>query len=71
MARYAGYVEISAGARSTQSETVRLFQAVADAGLPCSRYSITGPDDVSGAVRHFFTTEAQAAAQSDPTGAAP
>ena len=71
VARYAGYVEISAGARSTQSETVRLFQAVADAGLPCSRYSITGPDDVSGAVRHFFTSEAQATAQSDPTGADP
>ncbi len=48
VARYAGYVEISAGARSTQSETVRLFQAVADAGLPCGRYSITGPDDVVG-----------------------
>ena len=29
VARYAGYVEISAGPRSTQSETIRLFQAVA------------------------------------------
>jgi hypothetical protein len=60
LVRYAGYVEISAGARSTQSETARLFQAVADAGLPCGRHLINGPDDVAEAVRHFFASEAQA-----------
>jgi uncharacterized protein len=69
--RFTGYVEISAGARSSQSETAHLFQAIADAGLPCGRYSITGPDDVAAAVRHFFTAEAQAAAQSAGAGAAP
>ena len=56
VARYAGYVEISAGARSSQSETAQLFQAVEEAGLPCGRYSITGPEDVAAAVRHFFTS---------------
>lgn len=60
LVRYAGYVEISAGARSTHSETARLFQAVADAGLPCSRHLINSPDDVAAAVRHFFASEAQA-----------
>jgi len=69
--RFTGYVEISAGARSSQSETAQLFQAIADAGLPCGRYSITGPDDVAAAVRHFFTAEAQAAGQSANAGAAP
>jgi uncharacterized sporulation protein YeaH/YhbH (DUF444 family) len=69
--RFTGYVEISAGARSSQSETTQLFQAIADAGLPCGRYSITGPDDVAAAVRHFFTAEAQSAAQSAHTGGAP
>ncbi len=71
VARYAGYVEISAGARSSESETMQLFQAVAEAGLPCSRFSITGPDDVSAAVRHFFTAESQAAAPAGQTGANP
>ncbi len=71
VARYAGYVEISAGARGSESETMQLFQAVAEAGLPCSRFSITGPDDVSAAVRHFFTAESQAAAQDGGAGASP
>ncbi len=69
--RYAGYVEISAGARSSESETMQLFQSAADAGLPCSRFSITGPDDVSAAVRHFFTAESQAAAEGGQAGASP
>jgi uncharacterized protein len=69
--RYSGYVEISAGARSTQSETIQLFQAVEAAGLPCSRHSITGPDDVVAAVRHFFTLESKASAQADNTGVGP
>jgi hypothetical protein len=71
VARYAGYVEISAGARSSESETVRLFQAVESAGLPCGRYSIAGPEDVSAAVRHFFTLESQAAAPAPSPGAVP
>ncbi len=70
--RYAGYVEISAGARSSESETMQLFQAAAEAGLPCSRFSIAGPDDVSAAVRHFFTAESQrAAAEGGQAGAGP
>jgi uncharacterized sporulation protein YeaH/YhbH (DUF444 family) len=61
VARYAGYVEISATAtRHTTSETFRLFEEIAAAGLPSGRFSITGPDDVSAAVRHFFTADAPA-----------
>jgi len=70
-ARYAGYVEIWAGARSTESETSQLFQAVADAGLPCSRHSIGGPDDVPAALRHFFASELQALAPGGATDAGP
>jgi uncharacterized sporulation protein YeaH/YhbH (DUF444 family) len=69
--RYAGYVEISAGARSSQSETMALFQAVADAGLPCGRFSIGGPDDIAAAVRHFFSIESQATAPTDAAGTSP
>jgi uncharacterized protein len=68
-ARYSGYVEISAGVRSTQSETMALFQAVADAGLPCGRFAIGGPDDIADAVRHFFSAEAEA--DGDAAGVAP
>src|ERR1700692_1902190 len=50
LARYSGYVEISAAAsRHTTSETFRLFQEIAAAGLPSGRFSIAGPDDVSAA----------------------
>jgi uncharacterized protein len=69
--RYAGYSEISTGPRSTPSETTLLFQAAAAGGLPCSQFSIAGPDDVAAAVRHFFTAESQSAAQADQEGAAP
>ncbi len=66
LARYCGYVEISVTpTRHLSSETFRLFQDIAAAGLPGGRFSITGPDDVSAAVRHFFAAESQAA------GAAP
>ena len=58
-ARYAGYVEISAGLRSTQSETSQLFDAVG-AGA-AGRCSIKDPNDVAAAVRQFFTVEAQSA----------
>src|SRR6202048_4394903 len=62
LARYAGYVEISAtSSRHTTSETFRLFEEIAAAGLPSGRFSITGPDDVAAAVRHFFMADAKAA----------
>jgi len=62
LARYAGYVEITAAAsRHTTSETFRLFEEIAAAGLPSGRFVISGPDDVAAAVRHFFTADAKAA----------
>jgi hypothetical protein len=70
-ARYAGYVEISTGVRSSLSEISSLFQSAIDEGLPCSRFSIAGPDDVAPAVRHFFSAEAQADAGQEETGGAP
>ncbi len=60
-ARYAGYVEISSGLRSSQTETSRLFDTVIAQGLPTSRCSIRDAGDVANAVRHFFTLESQAA----------
>ena len=71
VARYSGYVEISSGPRSTQSETSRLFQAVAASGLNNGRYTVRGDDDIVAAVRHFFTIESQAAAANDPAGVSP
>ncbi len=70
-ARYAGYVEFPAWARTSLSETARLFQAISEAGLPCNQYMITGPGDVAAAVRHFFSVEAQAAEQGVMRGASP
>ena len=67
LARYSGYVEITSGLRSTQSETARLFDELARNGSAGSRCSIKDPNDVVAAVRHFFTLESQSAA----TGAAP
>jgi len=69
-ARYSGYVEISAGVRSSQSETMGLFDASAEGGRPCGRFSVGGPDDIAGAVRHFFTAEAHASGNADPAGPA-
>ena len=60
-ARYSGYIEISAGLRSSASETTRLFEAVAALGAPSGRYAVRGQDDIVSAVRHFFTLEAKAA----------
>jgi uncharacterized sporulation protein YeaH/YhbH (DUF444 family) len=71
LARYAGYVEISSGLRSSQSETSRLFDAVAAMGLPSGRCSIRDANDVATAVRHFFTIESQAAATGGTPGSAP
>jgi uncharacterized sporulation protein YeaH/YhbH (DUF444 family) len=67
LARYSGYVEITSGLRSTQSETARLFDELARNGSAGARCSIKDPNDVVAAVRHFFTLESQSAA----TGAAP
>jgi hypothetical protein len=67
VARYAGYVEITSGLRSTQSETARLFDELGADGSSVGRCSIKDSNDVVAAVRHFFTLESQAAA----TGAAP
>jgi len=70
-ARYAGYVEISTGVRSSLSEISSMFQSAIDEGLPCSHFSIAGPDDVASAVRHFFSAEAQADAGEEEIGGAP
>jgi uncharacterized protein len=67
LARYSGYVEITSGLRSTQSETARLFDELGRSGSAGGRCSIKDSNDVVGAVRHFFTLESQSAA----TGAAP
>jgi hypothetical protein len=48
-----------------------LFQSAIDEGLPCSRCTIAGPDDVAPAVRHFFSAEAQAEAAGEGIGGAP
>jgi uncharacterized sporulation protein YeaH/YhbH (DUF444 family) len=66
-ARYAGYVEITSGLRSTQSETARLFDELGANAFSGGRCSIKDSNDVVAAVRHFFTLESQSAA----TGAAP
>ena len=70
-ARYAGYVEISAGVRSSQSETMALFEAAAAEGRPCGRFSVGSPDDIAGAVRHFFTAEANTSGSADAAGSTP
>ena len=68
VARYSGYVEITSGLRSTQSETARLFDGLGAHGSSSGgRCSIKDSNDVVAAVRHFFTLESQSAA----TGAAP
>lgn len=67
LARYSGYVEITSGLRSTQSETARLFDGLGRDSSSGGRCSIKDPNDVVAAVRHFFTLESQSAA----TGAAP
>jgi uncharacterized sporulation protein YeaH/YhbH (DUF444 family) len=70
-ARYSGYVEITAGTpRSTPTETAKIFKEVVACGMSGGRFVISGPDDITTAVRHFFTTESQAA-QADAAGSAP
>jgi uncharacterized sporulation protein YeaH/YhbH (DUF444 family) len=67
VARYSGYVEITSGLRSTQSETARLFDELGRSPSCGGRCSIKDSDDVVAAVRHFFTLESQSTA----TGAGP
>jgi uncharacterized sporulation protein YeaH/YhbH (DUF444 family) len=60
--RYAGYVEISPGVpRSTTTETAQIFQDAITGGMSGGRFVVSSADDIQTAVRHFFTTEAQAA----------
>jgi uncharacterized sporulation protein YeaH/YhbH (DUF444 family) len=68
-ASYMGYVEIASNnGRTVSSATWSLFEAVAANALPSGRFLIAGPDDIVGAVRHFFTAESQG---TEPTSAAP
>jgi uncharacterized sporulation protein YeaH/YhbH (DUF444 family) len=68
-ASYMGYAEISAsGGRSGSSGTWSLFEGIAASALPSGCFAIAGPDDIVGAVRHFFTAQAQGA---EPAAAAP
>jgi uncharacterized protein len=58
---YCGYVEVSSGlSRRLATETGRLFSEAAATGYPAGSYVIDDFDDVWGAVRHFFTAEAEA-----------
>ena len=58
---FSGYVEVSSGlSRQLATETGRLFAEFASAGQAVASYVINDFDDVWGAVRHFFTAEAQA-----------
>ncbi|HTW74760.1 MAG TPA: DUF444 family protein [Steroidobacteraceae bacterium] len=59
LTRYAGYVEIApSNVRSVRTETMRMFDEAAAEGLPIGRFSIGSADDIAGAVRHFFSSEA-------------
>jgi len=71
--RYCGYLEISAnGSRGAPTEVYRLFEQIAAGGLLSGQFVVSGPDDISSAVRHFFSAEAQAAAASSaPSGDSP
>jgi uncharacterized sporulation protein YeaH/YhbH (DUF444 family) len=71
LARYSGYVEITSGLRSTQSETARLFDELGVHGSAAGRCSIKDPNDVVAAVRHFFTLESQSAAAGAAPGSEP
>jgi uncharacterized sporulation protein YeaH/YhbH (DUF444 family) len=58
---FSGYVEVASGlSRQLATETGRLFAEIASGGLPAASYVVNDFDDVWGAVRHFFTTEAHA-----------
>ena len=71
VARYAGYVEIAPRVcAARRAKRCSLFEAVAAAGQPCGRFSVGSPDDIAGAVRHFFTAEANSG-ESDVAGVPP
>jgi uncharacterized protein len=60
LTRYAGYVEITpSNVRSVRTETMRMFDEAQAAGPAIGRFSISSPDDIAGAVRHFFAAESQ------------
>jgi uncharacterized sporulation protein YeaH/YhbH (DUF444 family) len=72
VANYAGYLEIrAAGSSGGQTATAGLFIEQANAGLPCGSYAVSSTEDIWAAVRHFFSTEAKAAAGDQTTRAAP
>src|SRR5882672_139865 len=71
VARYSGYVEITSGLRSTQSETARLFDDLGVHASSGGRCSIKDSNDVIAAVRHFFTLESQSAAAGAAPGSEP
>jgi uncharacterized sporulation protein YeaH/YhbH (DUF444 family) len=71
VARYSGYVEITSGLRSTQSETARLFDELGANASSVGRCSIKDANDVVAAVRHFFTLESQSAATGTAPGSEP
>ena len=71
LARYSGYVEITSGLRSTQSETARLFDELGRNASSVGRCSIKDANDVVAAVRHFFTLESQSAATGTAPGSEP
>ena len=45
-----------------------LFEAAAEGGRPCGRFSVGSADDIAGAVRHFFTAEANTSGNADSIG---
>ncbi|MEP7247655.1 MAG: DUF444 family protein [Gammaproteobacteria bacterium] len=58
---YTGYVEVSSGlSRQLATETGRLYAELAASGYAAGSYALNDYDDVWGAVRHFFTSEAKA-----------
>jgi uncharacterized sporulation protein YeaH/YhbH (DUF444 family) len=71
VARYSGYVEITSGLRSTQSESARLFDELGANPSSVGRCSIKDANDVVAAVRHFFTLESQSAATGTAPGSEP
>jgi uncharacterized sporulation protein YeaH/YhbH (DUF444 family) len=62
---FTGYVEVASGlSRQLATETGRMFAELQAAGCAAGSYALADFDAVWGAVRHFFTTENEAPAQS-------
>ena len=67
-----GYVEISPGrAQHRRPKLSGCSMRWRDAACRAADISITGPDDIAAAVRHFFAAESQRPRKPMPTGAAP